>query len=41
MTAKIHIIFDIKMRFVQKVKIVMQFMKVKYQKNVVTLHRKT
>jgi len=41
MTAKIHIIFDIKMRFVQKVKIVMQFMKPKCRKIVVPLHRET
>ena len=27
--------------FVEKVKIVTQFMKVKYQKNVVSLHRET
>jgi len=39
--AKLHIILYIKERFRQKVKIVTQFMKVKYQKNVVTLHRET
>ena len=39
--AKLHIILNIEERIVQKVKIVTQFMKVKYQKNVVTLHRET
>ena len=38
MATKIHIIFDIKVRFAQKVKIVTQFMKPKCREIVVTLH---
>ena len=37
--AKLHIILYIKERFRQKVKIVKQFVKQKYQEIVVTLHR--
>ena len=37
--ANLHIILYIKERFVQKVKIVTQFMKPKYRKNVVPLQR--
>ena len=39
--AKLHIILYIIERFVQKVKIVTQFVKQKYQEIVVTLHRET
>lgn len=39
--AKILIIFDMKVRFVQKVKIVMRFVKPKRRKIVVPLHRET
>jgi len=41
MATKLHIILYTKERFGQKVKIVKQFVKQKYQKIVVPLHRET
>ena len=38
LSAKLHIILNIEERIAQKVKTVVQFVKSKYRKNIVTLH---